>query len=92
MLMAIVYRVWFVDDMHSTWLERADVDLDSDSLLSKYIQERHLVFSCIIFIFEVDNAVMRDCEHNDKAAPRNRWTFVGSSTQEPRDVEGRTSS
>lgn len=37
MLQAIVYNAWF-DDVESTWLARAGVDLDAHSLQSRYIQ------------------------------------------------------
>lgn len=37
MLQAIVYHAWF-DDIESTWLAKAGVDLDAHSLQSRYIQ------------------------------------------------------
>lgn len=37
MLQAVVYNAWF-DDLESTWLAKAGVDLDADSLQSRYIQ------------------------------------------------------
>lgn len=37
MLQAVVYYVWF-GDLESTWLAKAGVDLDADTLQSRYIQ------------------------------------------------------
>lgn len=37
MLQAVVYNAWFAD-LESTWLFKAGVDLDADSLQSRYIQ------------------------------------------------------
>ena len=45
MLMGLLYMDWF-DDYNSTWLSTADIDLDRDSLRSKYTQA--LYFSVTI--------------------------------------------
>ena len=37
MLMALVYISWF-DDFEGTWLYSAQVDLEADSLMSRYLQ------------------------------------------------------